>query len=179
MDKNKYVVCEDNTSYEINCNGEVRKRGYDLVYDNGDKIHIEPEIVEYKNYGPYLGVYLDKKKYAVHRLLAKAFLPNKDNLPHVKFKDGNKHNISIDNLEWSEYINGNESMKKDSKKYGAANGIKVLCKNDGKIFNSVMSASKHYGINYSTFSYRFMNKKPINGLEFTIAPKNSEPNVFI
>lgn len=41
-----------------------------------------------------------KKKYKVHRLVAKVFIPNLDNLPQVNHKDENKLNNCVDNLEW-------------------------------------------------------------------------------
>ena len=37
---------------------------------------------------------------SIHRLVAKAFIPNPDNLPEVNHKDGDKWNNHIDNLEW-------------------------------------------------------------------------------
>lgn len=42
----------------------------------------------------------EKMSYKVHREIAKAFIPNPNNLPQVNHKDGNKGNNSVDNLEW-------------------------------------------------------------------------------
>jgi len=36
----------------------------------------------------------------VHRLIAKAFIPNPNNLPEVNHKDRNGLNNHVDNLEW-------------------------------------------------------------------------------
>lgn len=49
-----------------------------------------------------VGLSIDKKRktFSVHRLVAKAFIPNIDGLPEVNHKDGNKANNNIDNLEW-------------------------------------------------------------------------------
>lgn len=42
----------------------------------------------------------------LHRLVAKAFVPNPENLPNVAFKDRNKDHCAASNLAWSGWDNG-------------------------------------------------------------------------
>ena len=42
----------------------------------------------------------EKKHYQIHRLVAQAFIENKDKLPCVNHKDENKLNNNVNNLEW-------------------------------------------------------------------------------
>ena len=53
-----------------------------------------------------------RKKYLVHRLVAEAFIPNPDGLPHINHKDENPENNKADNLEWCTPLYNN--------KYGTA-----------------------------------------------------------
>lgn len=51
---------------------------------------------------PAISPHKDKKQktMAIHRIVAKSFIPNPDNKPHVNHKDGNKQNNHVSNLEW-------------------------------------------------------------------------------
>jgi len=64
----------------------------------------------------------------LHRLVAKAFIPNPENLPQVNHKDCNKANNAIDNLEWiSRSQNILHAHKEGRMKKRTENGqIKVL-----------------------------------------------------
>lgn len=49
----------------------------------------------------YLRVRLDGKRELVSRLVAKTFLPNPANKPNVRYRDGDKSNVRVTNLQWA------------------------------------------------------------------------------
>lgn len=63
--------------------------------------HILKEQVDNKGYlRARMTIERERISIKVHREVAKAFIPNPDNLPQVNHKDGNKQNNRVDNLEW-------------------------------------------------------------------------------
>jgi hypothetical protein len=67
---------------------------------NQGRIRRLGEIVEpYEHYG-YYKVVLAKRLYAIHRLVARTFVPNPKRKPLVNHLDGLKLNNQASNLEW-------------------------------------------------------------------------------
>lgn len=58
-----------------------------------------------------------RKAHLLHRIVATAFLENKENKPCVNHKDLNKQNNKVDNLEWCTYSENNiHAIKNGAKK---------------------------------------------------------------
>lgn len=79
----------------------VDDSGYDKIY-----YWIEPSI-SINNIG-YAQLGVNGRVTLVHRLVAKAYIPNPDNLREVNHIDGDKLNNNVENLEW---ISHSENMK--------------------------------------------------------------------
>lgn len=94
--------------YEVNNLGEVRSLDRTDIRTNSIR-PLKGKILKPIQIGDYLTVHLSKngiKRHCrIHCLVAKAFLPNPDNLPQVNHKDEDKTNNRASNLEWctSEY----------------------------------------------------------------------------
>jgi len=61
----------------------------------------------------YPSITYNSKKYTVHRLVAKLFVPNPKKLSHVNHKDGRRDNNHYTNLEWC------------SHQYNVSHGVKM------------------------------------------------------
>lgn len=86
-------------NYEISRGGQVKNTDSELILKHGLNDSGYP-IVHLKKNGRSYSIRL-------HRLLAIAFIPNPNNLPHVNHLDGNKLNYALSNLAWSDNYDNN------------------------------------------------------------------------
>ena len=142
---------KDYPNYQISNLGNVRniKRGTTIkpIYDSNwyKKVHLF-------NKGK-------SKMLFVHRLVAQAFIPNPQNKPTVNHIDGNKSNSNVNNLEWatmkeqlihSVYVLNNKSVITDKcREASAKSHRKAVMRDDGKIYERVIEASKENNVSIS------------------------------
>lgn len=90
--------------YQVSNLGRVKSLSRELNVKNAVRITKERIIANSNNGAGYLVCALSKKmkrkSILTHRLVAIAFIDNKENLQEVNHKDGNKNNNCAYNLEW-------------------------------------------------------------------------------
>lgn len=125
--------------YQVNELGEVKSKGRILKpRPNGVGYF---QVALYKN-----GI---RKDFYVHRLVAKAFIPNPDNLPEVNHKDENKSNNTVENLEWcSAEYNINYGSHNERMAFTMSNKYNVYDK-----FNKLIVSNATFKILFQTLKH--------------------------
>lgn len=145
--------------YEVSNTGEVRSvnriipdKKLGTKYLKGKIMKLSENKDKKRGGQGYLVVNLRKNHTStviqVHRLVANAFIENPNNLPTVNHKDGNKHNNSMDNLEWVTYAENNIHALESELRHPRGCRIAMI-NSDGVIINefkSVSEASRETGI---------------------------------
>lgn len=155
--------------YQVSSWGRIKS-----LYHNKEKILCQVNCNGY--YSVHLVKYNKLKNYYVHRLVAKTFVPNPQNLPEVGHKDekslrnSNECNNSVDNLEWTTHRDNNNTpmhrkRSSDSRKGKSVGGNnprakKVEC--EGIIFDCIKDCARYYEVCYTLMLSRLTGNKPMS-----------------
>lgn len=145
--------------YEVSSFGRIKSLPYTV--NNGrllrERKYKEKILTGYIDAHGYAYIKLAKrdgrqKTAKIHRLVAKAFIPNPDNLPQINHKDENKRNNRVDNLEWCT-ARYNLNYGSRSKKYMRKVSMIDLETNKViKVFDSMKDVEKELKIGHSKVS---------------------------
>jgi len=130
---------EDTTGYYISSLGRFKNKKGIIMKD-------------YKpHHSGYIYLRVNIKKYALHRLVALAFIENLENKPFVNHIDGNKLNNKAENLEWLTCCENNLHAHKIGLNKGHKREIIQydLELNEIEKFNTIKEASKKISISLS------------------------------
>lgn len=128
--------------YQVSNLGKVRS--LDKYVSNGNGVRfIKGRILKQGYCGVYPSVILSNaqkvKNIPIHRLVAKTFIPNLNNLPCINHKDCNPENNNVENLEWCTYKYNNEyndRIKKSIKTRIENNNYSISEETRQKMINS-------------------------------------------
>ena len=128
-DKEQWKPIQGYEEYEVSNHGRIKRLAYYKNVCNGGK-QFQPERIldPQTRKGGYKAISLSKdgkvKSFLVHRLVAMAFIPNPNNLPHINHKDETPSNNVVDNLEWCDQkYNSNYGTSKERISAKLKNGV--------------------------------------------------------
>ena len=150
MGKEEWRPIPNFCSYEISNYGRVKSKSKVIKRKgiNGNCLRKERILKGRDNGRGYIKVTLrengHKNNFYIHRLVAKAFIPNLDNKPFVNHKDNNPNNNCVNNLEWCTHQENVAWMVKQRRNERTAKWLDNLHKSQEKTYKPVI------GINIQT-----------------------------
>lgn len=145
--KEEWKIVHECDKYEVNQNGEIRHRVRKQI--------LSPR----KNSGGYGYVCFvingKRKNFAIHRIVANAFIPNPNGYLEVNHKDYNRLNNKVENLEWvSSSQNKQHSYIRIKNHISRGKSVNQYDKNNNfiKTFLTVTEAAKEMNCTASAIS---------------------------
>nr|DAE14604.1 MAG TPA: homing endonuclease [Myoviridae sp. ctTRu92] len=146
--------------YQIDVYGHVRE-----VINFGK---FQPVVAKLTTDG-YVSVVLKYGKpswVGIHRLVAKTFLSNPENLTDVDHLDSDIQNNFVSNLEWVSHRENCRRSAVRRKQSGNTKKRRIRVVETGQVFESMSQASKTLGIRYGSVLGSIYMKKPVKGFTF-------------
>ena len=136
-----FVTIKDYPNYSINENGEVKS-----IYVSK---MLKPRTAGRGYFCYQLRNENGVKNEYIHRLVAKTFIPNPNNLPQVDHIDGNRANNNVSNLRWVNNYDNMHAFGYENREIKSiqAVGIRVIAvKGDTKLeFDTKSALLRHFG----------------------------------
>ena len=154
-----WAIIEERPNYSVSDAGDIRNNKTGRIL----KLHLGTS--------GYMQVMLGRKTAPlyVHRLVAKAFIPNPNNHPQVDHINGDKTDNRVENLRWVSVSENcwsfgyKERVENRKKKITATNGVETLH------FNSRDEAAEYFKCHKSQIKYGWEYKKGAKkGWTFTL-----------
>lgn len=106
---------------------------------------------------------VERKKFLLHRLVAKLFIDNPNNLPQINHLDGNKQNNCIQNLEWTDSSGNQTHSRYVLKNQTGFADTPVRCVESNQTFISTRAAWRETGVSYCHISECVNGKRKTAG----------------
>ena len=180
--------------YQVSNLGRVKSLcRYFNTYNKSRYVKREKILKQQVNQG-YYAVVLKKnnisKTYKVHRLVAQAFISNKEDLPEINHKDCNGFNNKEENLEWCTSVYNNhygnrpkkagESLKKRNDKIRNSKIVLMFDMEDNLIkeFRGINECMAYFNMDYhkANYIYRVIRgeRKHFNYFKFKYKEEDNE-----
>ena len=168
-----------NDGYQVSNFGRVKSIDRTIVRNDGRTAKIFEKVLKDRyNYKGYSYICINRKNYAVHRLVAEAFLDKNENQTDVNHKNCIKSDNSAKNLEWcTKKENTKHAIENERfvRRYGKNNPLSVkirqLNKNDGsliKVWDSLSDVKRELSLDIKSLVYCCQGKmyKSVGGFKW-------------
>lgn len=112
--------------YQVSNYGDIKRLERDIVDSLGRKKHYTEKVFHpQKANNGYTRVSFGLDRDLTHRVVAKAFIPNPNNLPEVNHKDGRRKNFNYAGTKANNYTDGNLEWvdRKQNMIHASLNGL--------------------------------------------------------